>query len=236
MIIALRRIRAIFEKDIKDLFKNMFVLTTVAIPLLVGFIIGLERDVPIALHFLVINLAFIGVATYLQCAIIAEEKEKNTLRTLTLSPATIIDILGGKSLVSVVLTTVTIVISTRLTGYQPENPVLIIAAFALSLVFYIALGTLLGLLTKSVMQASVVILPFIFLSSFGASLQAVAKDTPLLHVVKLLPNIQLEHLAQTVQNGGTLADIGGNLLVIAALGVIGWSGVIIAYRRQTLDD
>ena len=235
MIFSWKRMMAIFEKDMKDLSKNIFVLSTVAMPLLVGFLFKREGDIPIGLHFLVINLAFTAVATYVQCVIIAEEKEKNTLRTLTLSPATTFDIMGGKSLVSGGLTIVTIILCAQLTGYRPENPAPIIVAGGLSLVFYIALGTMLGLLTKSVMQASVVILPFIFLFSFGTALQGLVKDTPFLRVVELLPNIQLEHLAQTVQDGGSFANIGSNLLIIAGWALVGWIAAVIAYRRQTLD-
>src|SRR5690625_5660955 len=76
-----------------------------------------------------------------------------------LSPATLPEILGGKSLVSFILTCLTIVLCAKLTGYEPASFPLIIIAIIISSLFYLALGTLLGLLSRSVIEASVIMLP-----------------------------------------------------------------------------
>lgn len=46
---------------------------------------------------MIINMALILVATYVQSALVAEEKEKNTLRGLMLSPASIFEIFAAKA-------------------------------------------------------------------------------------------------------------------------------------------
>lgn len=51
-----------------------------------------------------INITFSMVATYVQCCLIAEEKEKNTLRSLMLSPASTSEILIGKSTLTFIST------------------------------------------------------------------------------------------------------------------------------------
>lgn len=66
--------------------------------------------ISIETHYLIINLTFVAVAFFIQSAIIAEEKEKHTLRGLMLSPATLPEILTGKSLVSFVVTGVTLML------------------------------------------------------------------------------------------------------------------------------
>src|SRR5699024_12795497 len=62
------------------------------------------RSSDLEAHYLIINLTLVAVAFFVQSALIAEEREKNTLRGLMLSPATIPEILSGKSLVSLLMT------------------------------------------------------------------------------------------------------------------------------------
>src|SRR5690625_7823781 len=93
----------------------MYVGTSLLMPIILAIFYGKMGEIPIEMHYLIINLALVAVAFFVQCAIIAEEKEKNTLRGLMLSPATLPEILGGKSLVSFILTCLTIVLCAKLT-------------------------------------------------------------------------------------------------------------------------
>ena len=238
MTFSWKRAYAIFEKDLKDLLKNTYVLSTVLMPLLVAFIFSRSGEIPLALHYMAINLALTAVAAFVQCAIIAEEKEKYTLRGLMLSPATTVEIISGKSLVSFVLAAVSIIFCAKVTGYVPENIFLVGAAIVLSIGFYLALGTLLGLVSKSVMQASVIILPFIFLFSFGTMLQLLIAEKPYLRFLEYLPNIQLEYLAKAVEEGSGLAsaDVAIPLAVIAGWGLVTWILVAFIYKKRMTDD
>ncbi|KRG14083.1 ABC transporter, partial [Lederbergia galactosidilytica] len=168
MIFSLKRSMAIFQKDYKDVIKNYFVSTSALMPILLAAFYGRMGVETISGHYMVFNLTLCLVAAYVQCALIAEEKEKNTLRGLMLSPASTLEILAGKSLLSFIGTAIIILISAFLIEYKPMDLVVISLAMVLSILFYIGLGTLLGLLTKSVMEASVVIMPFFGLFSFGS--------------------------------------------------------------------
>lgn len=236
MTFSWKRVYAIFEKDFKDLSKNTYVLSTLIMPLVIAFILGRGNEIPIEIHYLAINLAFTAVAAFVQCAIIAEEKEKHTLRGLMLSPATVFEIIGGKSLLSFALTAVTIVLCAKVTGYAPANLIFIGIAIIFSMFFYLALGTLLGLLSKSVMQASVIILPFIFIFSFGSSLQLLVTQTPYLQFINYLPNIQLERLAKAVEAGATMSEIAVPLTVILGWGVVTWALVVAVFKKRMTDD
>lgn len=58
MTISWRRIYAIFQKDVKDLSKNIFVSTTLLMPIVLAIIYGRLEETSIEIHYLVINLAF----------------------------------------------------------------------------------------------------------------------------------------------------------------------------------
>src|SRR5690606_39173865 len=95
---------AIFQKDFKDFSRNMAVSVVIIIPPILAAIYGRMGVDSIESHYMIINIAFSMVAAFVQCCLIAEEKEKNTLRGLMLSPASTGEILAGKSLLSFILT------------------------------------------------------------------------------------------------------------------------------------
>src|SRR5699024_2347587 len=132
----------------------------------IAFIYGRMGIDTLDAQYMLFNLAFTMVATFVQSSLIAEEKEKNTLRGLMLSPANTAEILVGKSLLSFLMTVIVVLLSALLLDYVPENMFLIGIAMILSICFYIGLGTLLGLYTKSVMEASVIVLPFMIIFAF----------------------------------------------------------------------
>src|SRR5699024_8520908 len=137
-------------------------------PFMLAFFYRNMDIISVETHCLIINLTFVAVGFFVQSAIIAEEKEKNTLRGLMLSPATLPEILTGKSLVSFLLTGVTILICMGILGYDPVSPILITIALIISAFFYLALGTLIGLVARTVIEASVIMLPVMFIFGFGS--------------------------------------------------------------------
>ncbi|SHG57330.1 ABC transporter permease [Ornithinibacillus halophilus] len=236
MSFSLKRINAIFQKDLKDLSKNMYIGSIIVLPILMAFLYSIgDGETPILLHYLVINLALSSVTAFIQCAVIAEEKEKNTLRGLMLSPASLTEILTGKSLVSLILTVVTIALCMVITGYEPTNlPLVILAIFVASL-FFLALGTLLGLLTRSIIEASVVILPFIFLFGFGSMAKPFIEEITWLKFMEYLPNSQLEEIAYGVEVGAGFSDILENLAIILVWVLVGVILTIFVYKKRELD-
>ena len=102
-MISLKRVNAIFQKDFKDFSRNYAVSIVIFVPIVLGAIYGRMGVDTIETHFMLINMTFSMVAAFVQCCLIAEEKEKNTLRGLMLSPASTAEILGGKSLLTFLL-------------------------------------------------------------------------------------------------------------------------------------
>ena len=62
-----------------------------------------------------------NVAEFCTSLLIAEEKERNTLRSLMMTPATTVDVLIGKSSLVFVMSVVILAIATYLYGYEPVS-------------------------------------------------------------------------------------------------------------------
>jgi len=235
MTFSMRRVNAIFQKDFKDISRNSAVSVTALMPLILAFLYGKIGDSTIEEHFMIINFTMIIVGAFVQCSLIAEEKEKNTLRGLMLSPASTLEILGGKSLLSFVATMLVIIVGTYLTGYKPENVFIIACAIVLSSFFFIGLGTLLGLLARSVMEASVIILPFMLIFSFGSMFIMFADKYPILKMMNYMPNMQLISIAEKIESGASLTGAWANLGIITLWIIAIYVLTIIVFRKRMMD-
>lgn len=234
MNFSMRRVNAIFQKDFKDISRNSAVSVSALMPLGFAFLLGNMGTTTIEVHYMVINLTMVIVAAFVQCCLIAEEKEKNTLRGLMLSPASTLEILGGKSLLSFLATMIVVAMGAYITGYRPEN-LLIIAAIILSSFFFIGLGTLLGLLAKSVMEASVIVIPFMFIFGFGSMFTMFADKYPILKVLDYTPNIQLLDIAVKVENGAGLIDLWSHFGIIAVWVVVIFILATVVFNKKMKD-
>ncbi|MDQ0214523.1 ABC-2 type transport system permease protein [Oikeobacillus pervagus] len=236
MTFSIKRSLAIFHKDYKDVCKNLYVTVSVMMPLVLAAMWGMQGIKDINMHYMLFNGTLCMVAAYVQCCLIAEEKEKNTLRGLMLSPASTMDILVGKSLLSIVATFIILVACAFLQNYKPENLLVISIAMALTTIFYIGLGTVLGLVTKSIMEASVIILPFIAFFCLGSFLQSLAKSFPIMKFAEYLPNVQLIEIANQVHHSGAgLADVWFNLVVILTSIIVIFAIAVVIFRKRMMD-
>lgn len=235
MTFSWKRVNAIFQKDFKDFSRNMAVSIVIFLPLILAAVYGRMGVDSIQVHFMIINMTFAMVGTYVQCCLIAEEKEKNTLRGLMLSPAGTLEILGGKSLLSFVLTIVIVFFCAFLSEYQPANMAIVAMAIIISAIFFIGLGTLLGLIAKSVMESSVIVLPVIVIFTMGSYVTVWADKYPILQIVEYLPNIQLVDLATKVETGAGFGDVFLNLIIIAIWTVVVYLLTAVMYKKRMVD-
>lgn len=235
MNISMQRIKAIFIKDYKDFSRNMAVSIMLFLPLVMAAFYGRLGKTSIDAHFMSINMTFILVATYVQCCLIAEEKEKNTLRTLMLSPAKTIEILLGKGLLSFLLTIMIVFFCALLSEYHPPEVTTITIAILLSTVFYIIVGNLLGLLSKSIVQSSVIVLPVMGFFSMGPFVVNLAEKYPVLSLFEWLPSSQLIELAKVTERSHTIGDIFLPLIVITVWIIITSILTVWVFQKQKTD-
>ncbi len=168
MNMSMKRIQAIFMKDYKEFSRNYAVSVMVLMPLFLAFFYNKMGAETMQDYFLPINTTLAMVTAFVQCCLMAEEKENNTLRSLTMSPASIADILIGKSSLVFSITAITLALSIYLVGYEPANMIVLMLALAISTVFYIALGTICGLYTKTVMEATITVMPVVIVFLVGS--------------------------------------------------------------------
>ena len=235
MTFSWKRVNAIFQKDFKDFSRNMAVSIVIFLPIILAAIYGRMGLDSIQAHFININMTFAMVGTYVQCCLIAEEKEKNTLRGLMLSPASTLEILGGKSLLSFVLTIVIAFFCAYLSEYKPANISIVALAIIVSAIFYIGMGTLLGLIAKSVMESSVIVLPVIGIFTVGSFVTVWADKYPILKVAEYMPNMQLIDLATRIEEGAGFVDVLSNLGIISIWAVVVFVLAAIVYKKRMVD-
>jgi ABC-2 type transport system permease protein len=235
MTFSMKRVLTILTKDYKDLSRNLYVSMTIFIPLIMAAVFGSLNSVNIESQYLIINMTFIMVATYIQSSLIAEEKEKNTLRGLMLSPASTFEIFCGKSLLSFISTAVIVFLASMLTDYHPKNMLIVTIALFLSAIFYLGVGTWIGLLTKSVMEASVAIVPAIIVFSFSSLAAPFIEKYPILGIVEYMPNFQLIDLAHQVEAGAGLMDVWSNLGIILLWAIAIHALSVYVYKKNMMD-
>ncbi len=234
MTFSWKRSMAIFVKDYKDITKNLYVSPMLFAPPLLALIysrIGVDSVTAIYLVFII---AFTMVGTFVQSALIAEEKEKNTLRGLMLSPASTFEIIGGKSLLSILLTMVIVAISAFLLDYSPANLGVVIAAIAISAILYVGLGTIVGLLTKSVVEASIAILPVMIFFMGAPFMSTFAEKYPLLKLIDYMPHPLLVKIAALPDAG--LGDALPHLLILLLWAIVIHIFVVILYNKRMKDS
>ncbi|WP_431808856.1 ABC transporter permease [Lysinibacillus sphaericus] len=231
MNMSFTRIQAIFMKDYKEFSRNYAVSVMVFLPLILAFAYNKIGTSSIDAYFLPINLVFAVVTAYVQCCLIAEEKEKNTLRNLMLSPASLADILIGKSLFVFIVTVVVVSLAIFLVGYEPANLLILAIALLLSTVFYIALGTLCGLFAKTIMEASIIVMPVMFIFSFGPFALSLASAYPILEWAKWLPSSQLVLLAEALEGPYTMMDCIIPIVTITVWSLLTWGITGFIYKK-----
>lgn len=167
---------------------------------------------------------------------IAEEKERNTLRSLMMTPATTMDVLIGKSSLVFVMSVVVLAISTLLFGYEPANIWAFVAVIILSIILYTAAGTICGLFSKTLLEASLSILPVAFIFMGAPWGEVLAKDYPVFKVLDYMPSSQLVHLLGLSNTGYTTGDVLKPLLINLVWTVVLTVVSVILYQRRLKDE
>ncbi|MGN7476956.1 ABC transporter permease [Solibacillus silvestris] len=236
MNISIKRIQAIFMKDYKEFSRNYAVSSVILTPIILALFYGRVGAGSIDMYFLPLNMTFSMVTAYIQACLIAEEKERNTLRGLMMSPASTADILLGKSLLVFITTAVILFVSSYLVGYMPSQITPVALALAVSTVFYLALGTICGLYTKSIMEASLAVLPIMIIFTFGPMAIALGENHLLYKIVEWLPSTQLLQLAEQAEANAEFTQLIGPLAVIGVWTIIAVLLSVALFKKRTKDE
>lgn len=235
MNISYKRIQAIFIKDYKEFSRNYSISIILIFPIVFALLYRSDDPSQTFMTAFVLNFSFAMLTSFMQACLIAEEKEKNTLRSLMMTPASIFDVLLGKSALVFALSAVILAVTVYILGYNPDNLIVFIIAMALSIILYTALGTICGLFSKSVMEASLAVFPVLILFT-GSQFGLMFEDRfPFLAILEYFPSAQFANLLVLMQTDYQLADtfesLGITLIWTIAITILS----IILYKKRLMD-
>jgi ABC-2 type transport system permease protein len=235
MSLSLRRIRAIIIKDYKEFSRNHAISIMVLFPILFAFLYRGNGESVTTLFAFVLNFSFAMLTSFVQAALIAEEKERNTLRSLMLTPASTMDVLIGKSLLVFVISAITLAIVTFIFGYEPAHMVVFVIAIALSIILYTGVGTICGLYSKTVLEASLSIFPVIIIFAGAPFGLLLADDYPFLAVLEYAPSSQLGNIL-TMTTSYTTEQLVKPLLIMFIWTIVLSVVSILLYQKRLKDE
>lgn len=168
----MNRVMAIAEKDMKEFMRNMMLLS---MPVISLFLAVVYSRIPVdgqgsdkfELAIVVVGITFCSVLTSAMMTMLAEENEKHTLRGLINSPATMFDILAGKSIVTGIITFITVIAALFILKINIFFNAQMIAGFIGLFLFFLLLGISCGLLVKSIASTSAYLVPILFIFGMG---------------------------------------------------------------------
>jgi ABC-2 type transport system permease protein len=230
-----RIIFAIFHKQIKDVLKNTSVLILFFIYPIIAFVMttAMSEQLGQASFFISIfgtmHAVFTPIVT--SAAIIAEEKEKNTLRVLIMSnvkPFEYLISIGGFVFICTLLTGSSFIAIGNYGGITALNFILYMA---IGCICSIILGLSIGGSAKNMMGANAIAVPFGMLFAFLPMLSSFNKSIEKLS--KFTYGQQVSNLISTPENIGFSLD---NIAVISVNLLLFLFAFVIVFRRNRLED
>ncbi|MGM7634812.1 ABC transporter permease [Bacillus sp. Hm123] len=236
MSLSMKRISALVTKEYQDLKTNSQILIMVALPILFAFLNSKVDggDTPEAATKPLL-IIFTVVTCYIQSLLIAEDKEKNTLRVLMLSPARPAEILIGKSLLTFIATIVICCICFAILGTDMKNIWLTSGVILLSAFLFTIFGTIIGLISENVTQTSIYGVPFMFLMMLGPSVKYMIENEMLLRLVSYLPSDHLVIGMTKAMEVGTFSSIKTNVLNLLIWIIASLIVCFVIYNKRRFD-
>ena len=231
----IQRIAAIFEKDLKDFMKNSMLVFLPFLPIFMAFIFSktgenLEETLPAFLVYVVIGVAFAGVTCNCIMFSMAEEKEKNTLRGLMLSPASFLDVIIGKSLVASLITFISLFVSLFIMGIDPYLNAKTLLGLLTLFFFFLFLGITVGLFVKTVGITTAYMMPILFIFGMTTMFEQIFsnKNGLSMQIIEKFPIPQLIKMEET----GTWQPLGIVLIWTVVAGIL----MFITFQKARTDD
>ncbi|MHB9091460.1 MAG: ABC transporter permease, partial [Chloroflexota bacterium] len=182
------------------------------------------------LLLLVMGLAMTGC--FIVPTLLVEEKEKSTLKTILVSPATYADVVAGKALVGLFYAVLGAALLLVLYRAGPGNLALLLGAIFLGSLVMVEIGLLMGSAFKNTAQVnswSSIVLVVLLLPSF---VSGPALSVAVATAMKLLPTYYLVQLVEQARNGSSELDPWISAAVLGACAVVCFFGIVWFLRRE----
>lgn len=237
----MRICKALFIKDFKNCFMNKNIFLMLLLPVLFGvlykfllndFLQDANRFVLVMCVVMIIAIIPLNILA----SMVAEEKEKQTLRSLMLANVSAVDFLFSKALVTLIL----IVLDGALIFIVCQEPIGHLGFFLLFLILtslgVLFFGALVGLFSKDQMSAGTLSSPLMILLMLPPMLEQL--NAVIEKVAVLFPTTSFQTLYLQLMTKGAFF----NHQTFLALGicflwiVIGIGLFIYGYKKKGLDD
>ncbi|MBH5319429.1 ABC transporter permease [Paenibacillus sp. GSMTC-2017] len=236
MTFSIRRVSAIVAKDVKDLLKNSYIiLITIFLPLGLAAMLSRSGSDDASLLGTPINLALVITGAFVQATMMAEEKEKNTLRALLLSPATRMEIMIGKSFLSSLITILVVIGSIFISQMQVPELFYFTIMILLSLIIFISLGTIIGLVSRTVMETSIVGLPLLVIFTYGSMISTMLDNDVVSTIITYLPTESFSSALISLEQNGGFSEIKWHLLNMLLWAIGSLVIAVIVYGKRRFD-
>ncbi|MDF2717398.1 MAG: type transporter [Paenibacillus sp.] len=237
MTFSMRRFRAMVTKEWKDGIRNPQILLNAGMPILIALLFNQKGTESSDLTLLAVPIlvAISITGAFVQATMIAEEKEKHTLRALMLSPASRLEVLAGKSATTVLFALIVIAACIVLSGGLDVHIAYLAIMAGLLLLIFMALGTVIGLIARTASESSIVGLPILLFFVFGPIFVPDLDLPALMNMIHWLPSYQfMIAVTELLQDGG-FKQIQGHLLHLIAWTLISGALCFLVYGKKRFD-
>ncbi|PEE65635.1 ABC transporter permease [Bacillus thuringiensis] len=234
MTFSMRRVSAIFRKEVQDFKTNSQVLLMAFLPIILSFLFsrfGVGKEM---LGITTIT-AFLFVAGFVQSMVIAEEKEKHTLRVLMLSPASSVEVLLGKSILTACLTLGICIVNLFILDQFIGNLLLLGFIFLCGTILFIVIGTMIGLLAASVPQTSIIGMPILMTMYLAVQFEPMVENKVIKTMIGYLPTSHIVKALNSLVGGAGFSGISGHVLNVAIWLIIALIACLIVYKKKQMD-
>lgn len=228
-----KRIKAIFIKEVQDIKTNTNVTIMFLIPILLTYLWeNLMTTMPkgmglsLGLMFLVVM-----VGMYVPSMLVAEEKEKKTMNVLLFSPATPMEILIGKGLLTFISILIVSILLLIISGAYSHLSV-IITGVILTSIFSINIGIIVGLLSSNQMATGVIGTPIYLLLLLVPNFALLGIDI-MEKIGKVLPTYYLINMMRlAIEDGKGLTAMYFDIGIISLSIIVSLVILIYVFRRR----
>ncbi|MGE6312902.1 ABC transporter permease [Bacillus cereus] len=235
MTFSMRRFSAIFRKEVQDFKTNSQSLIMMAMPIFFAILYSRSDNFREVGASTLITMTLVLVGGFIQAMLIAEEKEKSTLRVLMLSPASSIEVLIGKSSLTGVITVAICFINLLILGKLEGNIALLLFIFVLGTLMFTLIGTCIGLIAQNVPQTSTIGLPILMVFLIGDFIAGFVKNEVVTKIVEYLPTRHIGLAVSGVIKGEGFSAITSNLLNITIWLVAVLAITLFIYKKKQMD-
>lgn len=236
------RIRVLLKKEVKNLLTNWNVLFMCLVPVLFSFIYtnlfnGVQTSEGISkyeIQDICLDINILIIAGFMIAILIAEEKEKNTLRTLMLSGVSQLDFLTGKFIITFLVTEILNVLVFYIIGIDSVYLGEFILITSLLLIIMIEIGATVGISVKNQMAAGTIGTPIFIVFLMVPIFSRFSKSVE--YIAGILPNYNMNIIFRKMFSEGAIEMVDSKNIAVIIIWIIA-SGIIFVqtYKRIGLD-